>query len=110
MANFSWQEYYADKSIRKVYQDVIEQLLSTIVNDDAEDNLKKITNDFVHQDDSGNAWPPWPWPPWGDDDDDEIPNPNKPESAHELAKKVLKFEGQIANATLDMCVSTSSFC
>jgi endothelin-converting enzyme len=58
----------------------------------------------VQQDGSENVWPPWPWPPWGDGDDDDTPKPDKPESAHELATKVLKFESQIANASLDLCV------
>jgi endothelin-converting enzyme len=63
---------------------------------------EKKTGVLAQQDGSENVWPPWPWPPWGDDDDGKTPKPDKPETAHELAKKVLKFEGQIANASLDL--------
>lgn len=45
-------------------------------------------------------WPPWPWPPWGDD---EKPT-NQTERAHKLAKQVLQFESEIANASLDLLV------
>jgi len=48
-------------------------------------------------------WPPWPWPPWGDDDNDGKKAPlNKTEHAKRLAKKVVKFEQKIANASLDL--------
>jgi endothelin-converting enzyme len=104
-ADLSWQEYYEDKSIRMIYQDVIERLLSALAEEDENEDLtEKNTNILMQQDDSENVWPPWPWPPWGDDDDDKTPKPPKPESPLELAKKVLKFESQIANASLDLYV------
>ena len=55
-------------------------------------------------------WPPWPWPPWGDDDDDkQKKNPkNKTEKAYKLAKKVLRFEKKIADASLDLYVPIPS--
>jgi endothelin-converting enzyme len=97
------KEYYEDKSIRMIYQDVIERLLSALAEEDENEDLtEKNTNILMQQDDSENVWPPWPWPPWGDDDDDKTPKPPKPESPLELAKKVLKFESQIANASLDL--------
>ena len=51
-------------------------------------------------------WPPWPWPPWGDDDDDKQKKSpkNKTEKAYKLAKKVLRFEKKIADASLDLYV------
>lgn len=51
-------------------------------------------------------WPPWPWPPWEGEDDDEDSDSRKPAEdpfsrAHELAREVVKFESEIADATLD---------
>jgi endothelin-converting enzyme len=58
---------------------------------------------MVEQDASENVWPPWPWPPWdGDGDDKEPPPINWTERAHKLAKNVLQFETQIADASLDL--------
>jgi endothelin-converting enzyme len=102
------QEYYEDESIRDVYRDVIERLLSTLAEDDNGDVTTIMTDTLVQQDNSENAWPPWPWPPWGDDDDGEAPKP-KPESPHILARKVLEFESRIAEASLDLCVETIIF-
>jgi endothelin-converting enzyme len=99
--DLSWQEYYDDPAIRKIYQDVIERLLATLF-DEVEDVTEKRANVFVQQDAGEHVWPPWPWPPWGDDDDDKSPKPDKPMTPHELAKKVLKFESQIAKASLDL--------
>jgi len=95
------KEYYDDAAIRKIYQDVIERLLATL-SDEVEDVTEKRANVFVQQDASEHVWPPWPWPPWGDDDNDKSPKPDKPLTPHELAKKVLKFESQIAKASLDL--------
>lgn len=51
-------------------------------------------------------WPPWPWPPWDGDepgDDDGSPEQgNRTEKAHAMAKKILDFETDIAQATLDL--------
>ena len=82
---------------------------------DAEDNatqqenlLRKDSPVLVGNKDS-YTWPPWPWPPWegdGDGDDDEDDgddNPiNKTLGAHELAKKIVKFERKLAQASLDL--------
>lgn len=84
---------------------------------DAEDNAsqQEIRRDspvLVSNEDSDN-WPPWPWPPWeGDDDDDDDDDEddgsgkrvNKTLRAHELAKKIVKFERKLAQASLDLCV------
>lgn len=58
---------------------------------------------MVNQDTAkaSKLWPPWPWPPWDDPEDDK-PEINQTEKAHKLAKKVLKFEGQIAKYSLDL--------
>ncbi|GAW06292.1 endothelin-converting enzyme 1 [Lentinula edodes] len=53
-------------------------------------------------------WPPWPWPPWGGDDgDDDGDNGgkkpvNKTKRVQKLAKEVVKFESEIAHASLDL--------
>jgi endothelin-converting enzyme len=101
-ADPEWQEYYEDESIRKIYQDVVERLLSSLAEKNDTDLPEEKTRILIQQD-GENVWPPWPWPPWGDDDG-KTPKPDKPESHHELAKKVLKFETQIANASLDLYV------
>ena len=80
---------------------------------DAEDNAsqQEIREDppvLVSNKDS-DTWPPWPWPPWdGDDDDDDDDEDgggkrvNKTLRAHELAKKIVKFERKLAQASLDL--------
>ena len=86
---------------------------------DAEDNaiqqkrlLRRDSPVLVSNEDSDN-WPPWPWPPWdgdgngGDGDEDEDDGggkrANKTLTAHELAKKIVKFERKLAQASLDLC-------
>ena len=61
-----------------------------------------------------NTWPPRPWPPWDGDgggDEDEGDGggkrANKTLRAHELAKKIVKFERKLAQASLDLCVFNS---
>jgi endothelin-converting enzyme len=87
----------------------VERLLVTLA--DAEDNAsqQEIREDFpvlVSNEDSV-TWPPWPWPPWDGDDDDEDDgggkHVNKTLRAHELAKKIVKFERKLAQASLDLC-------
>lgn len=83
----------------KVYREVIEKLLLALAEEE-ETFRKKATGQVVNQDES--VWPPWPWPPWGDDDDgdDDDKPTNKTEDAHKLAKKVVKFEKRLADASL----------
>ena len=81
---------------------------------DAEDNdvqrkpfLRRNSPILVSNEDF-NTWPPRPWPPWegddGDSDDDEGGEPiNRTLGAHELAKKIVKFERKLAQASLDLC-------
>lgn len=87
-----------------MYKDVLERLLLTLAEE--EDILKqKALANLVSNEETAHYWPPWPWPPWGDDDDgdDGEKDPiNQTERAHKLAKKVLKFESQLANASLDL--------
>lgn len=56
--------------------------------------------------DEERVWPPWPWPPW-DEDGNENDDTRKPAEdpflrARELARQVVKFESEIAAATLDL--------
>ncbi|KAL0578146.1 hypothetical protein V5O48_003851 [Marasmius crinis-equi] len=105
------KEYYEDEDIRKVYQEVLEKLLLAV--DDGKDDdedvddspapaSSKPSTTFIEQ--GEDSWPPWPWPPWGGDDDDDEPKKpvNHTKRAHKLAKGVLKFESQIAKASLDL--------
>jgi endothelin-converting enzyme len=84
--------------MQKIYQDVVERLFLTLFEEEA--RLKQKNPPVL----VANAWPPWPWPPWeGDDGEDDDNKPvNQTKRAHELAKKVLKFESQIANVSLDL--------
>ena len=81
---------------------------------DAEDKASqhKIREDppVLVSNENSDTWPPWPWPPWdGDDDGDEDEDDgggkrvNKTLRAHELAKKIVKFERKLAQASLDLC-------
>ncbi|KAL0947409.1 hypothetical protein HGRIS_013522 [Hohenbuehelia grisea] len=118
------KEYYEEKSITKVYRSVLEELISTLAEEEEKATqqpstlLQLATNEddvpeeeyesLTVNDDSGekNFWPPWPWPPWGGEDPDDDDGGKKPENrtqdAHKLAKKVLKFEQRIAKASLDL--------
>lgn len=97
-----------------VYQDVIERLLVTLRDDD--DDVMGMTNipseplqtilQTEQLEDEERVWPPWPWPPWGGEEDDEDDDTRKPANdpflrAHELAREIVKFESEIAAATLD---------
>ncbi|KAK7049256.1 hypothetical protein VNI00_005857 [Paramarasmius palmivorus] len=101
------KEYYQDDDVREIYQDVLEKLLLAVTDDEedyeAKRTPKKGSSSMVVQTD--NSWPPWPWPPWGGDgdDDDGGKKPSSPaKKARKLAKKILKFESLIANASLDL--------
>lgn len=88
----------------QVYKDVIERLLFTL--SEEEDSLQSKPDLLVQE---SNLWPDWPWPPWGDGDHDDEGKPvNKSEEAHRLAKEVVKFETQLAQASLDLQVFTST--
>ena len=96
-----------------VYQDVIERLLVTLRDDEV---IRKtnhpserlhITLQTEQLEDEERVWPPWPWPPWDGKDDDDNPDSRKPAEdpflrAHELAREVVRFESDIAAATLDL--------
>ncbi|KAJ7168203.1 hypothetical protein C8R43DRAFT_1121386 [Mycena crocata] len=90
------KEYYDEDSILDVYQDVVERLLYTL-SEEEEKLMQRPTQTLV---DNTNLWPSWPWPPW-DGDDGEEDKPNRTETAHKMAKEVLKFETRLANASLD---------
>jgi endothelin-converting enzyme len=99
------KEYFEEKSVRKIYTNVLGRLLVALADEDDALKLKAQTPSFAENGDS-NVWPPWPWPPWGgngDDDDDKKPV-NRTEQAYKLAKKVVKFERKIAKASLDLDV------
>ncbi|TFY82283.1 hypothetical protein EWM64_g1728 [Hericium alpestre] len=100
------KEYYEDKPIRKVYKGVVERLLFASYEDE-EQAQKKIAENLVQNEETVKAWPPWPWPPWGgdgDDDDGDKKPKNRSELAKHLARKVVKFERRLANASLDLDV------
>ncbi|KAF9567593.1 zincin [Agrocybe pediades] len=103
------KEYYAEESISAAYEEVLGRLLDIFSKDDEEeDGIKEssqTTRAFTDNDDA-NVWPPFPWPPWGGDDDhDGGKKPvNRTEEAYKLAKKVVKFEGRLANSSLDLDV------
>lgn len=92
-----------------MYQDVIERLLSSLRDDKvlSEDNLGTVFQ-TEELEESEHVWPPWPWPPWDEDGDDDNEDgrerhPGDPfQNARELAQKVVKFETEIADATLDL--------
>ncbi|TFY65494.1 hypothetical protein EVG20_g5570 [Dentipellis fragilis] len=97
------KEYFEDKPTRKVYKDVIRRLL-TVAYADEEESQKKLANNLVQNEEAAKVWPPWPWPPWGGDDDDDKSPKNHTEQIKKLAKKVVKFERRIAQASLDLDV------
>lgn len=105
------QEYYKEQDVLSVYQDVIERLLVTL-RDDEVMGMTNLPSERLHTilqteqlEDEERVWPPWPWPPW-DGEDDEDDDSRKPTDdpflrARELAREVVKFESEIAAATLD---------
>ncbi|KAF8894469.1 hypothetical protein BD779DRAFT_1467099 [Infundibulicybe gibba] len=106
------KEYYEEKSIMKIYQDVVERLLSILSEDQNDPDV--ISPDInqsegvqlpLASDKDAPVWPPWPWPPWdgdGNDDGGEKKPPGRSRGAHKLAKEVLKFERKLADASLDL--------
>ncbi|KIJ69577.1 hypothetical protein HYDPIDRAFT_24406 [Hydnomerulius pinastri MD-312] len=107
------REYYKEQGILSIYQDVIERLLVTLRDDEVlgtSNSMGKhspIVLQSEQLEDSERVWPPWPWPPWDGDDDDEGDDDRKPRDdpflrAHELAQQVVRFEAEIADATLDL--------
>lgn len=95
-----------------VYQDVIERLLVTL-RDDEVMGMTTLPSERLHTilqtdqlEDEEHVWPPWPWPPWDGEEDDQNGDTRKPaedpfQRAHELAREVVRFESEIAAATLD---------
>ncbi|KAJ4467451.1 hypothetical protein C8J55DRAFT_229721 [Lentinula edodes] len=102
------KEYYEEEDIRIVYQSVIEKLLFAVSDEEEKVLLQRSveTSPVLIKQDS--IWPPWPWPPWGGDDgDDDGDNGgkkpvNKTKRVQKLAKEVVKFESEIAHASLDL--------
>ena len=98
------QEYYEEESIVELYRDVLEHLLLAL--DDEDEKLESLVAQLeepglvVHEE-RLRVWPPWPWPPWGGDDDGDEPE-DRTERAHRLAKAIIKFEKEIAEASLDL--------
>ncbi|GLB35092.1 putative peptidase family M13 [Lyophyllum shimeji] len=102
------KEYYNDKSVLRVYQDVIEHLLLILSDEDESGKSVRSTDAAVMvTNEDSKAWPPWPWPPWGEDGDDKGDDKkpvNKTRRAHKLAKKIVKLEERLAEASLDLDV------
>ncbi|EKM82802.1 hypothetical protein AGABI1DRAFT_68768 [Agaricus bisporus var. burnettii JB137-S8] len=102
------KEYFQEKPIRKLYQAVIERFL-TILDDEQDANIMDTSHKqegFSVQQEGEKMWPPWPWPPWDEDgdDDDGDTRPPKRRNLHKLAKKVVDFESNMAEASLDLDV------
>ncbi|KAF8078094.1 hypothetical protein FPV67DRAFT_33082 [Lyophyllum atratum] len=100
------KEYYKDKLVLQVYQNVLERLLITLSEEDESDEHVQMANTpvMVTIEDS-KVWPPWPWPPWGGDDDDKDGGKkpvNNTRRAHKLAKGIVKLEKRLAKASLDL--------
>ncbi|KAF9233936.1 hypothetical protein BU15DRAFT_90170 [Melanogaster broomeanus] len=107
------KEYYKEQGILSVYRDVIERLLVSLRDDEVMGVVERSTehSPIILQteelEDKERVWPPWPWPPWDGEGDDESDDDRKPPKdpflrAHELAQQVIKFEAEIADATLDL--------
>lgn len=106
------KEYYREQGILSIYQDVIERLLDSLRDDEVIHSVKadhspSIVLQAEELEDSERVWPPWPWPPWdkerdeGDNSDDR--RPYEPFfNARALAQQVVRFESEIAEATLDL--------
>ena len=101
------QEYYDDKAILDVYQQVVERLL--VVLSEEEDKLRASESVTIQD---SNVWPPWPWPPWDEDGDDEGGDKrptNGTERAHKFARRILALEKRLAKASLDLSVLISFY-
>ncbi|KAE9406755.1 zincin [Gymnopus androsaceus JB14] len=99
------KEYYEEDDTCEVYQDVIGRLL-LIVSEEGEQALHSQSESSLVFVQINNAWPPWPgpghWPPWGGDEEEGQEPINKTQKVHKLAKEVVKFEREIARASLDL--------
>ena len=100
------QEYFEEKDIVDLYQETLAKFIEAL-DETPERSVEKELEPASDTEEKQKVWPPWPWPPWGDDDNDghhggDGQPGNKSERAQELAKKVVKFEKQIANASLDL--------
>jgi endothelin-converting enzyme len=107
------QEVYNDQETVDIYEKTIERLLLTFFESDNDgdgdsdgddDEKSSVTHvpPLQISEENGQTWPPWPWPPWDGGKDKEPVNKTK--RAHDLAREVIKFETQIAEASLDACV------
>lgn len=98
------KEYYEEKDITKLYQEVIEKLLTAIyvAEEEEEDERPSTLSRFFKVPAfrllEETVWPPWPWPPGGPDDGPKTPY----ERATEHAKEIVEFERKLAKATLDL--------
>lgn len=96
--------------MRELYKDTLAHMLLAL-DDDADFAPASSSSTGALVEENGEkekVWPPWPWPPWDGDDDDkdhgghEGRRANRTEYAYELAGDVVKFEKQIAKASLDL--------
>ncbi|KAI6127044.1 hypothetical protein F5141DRAFT_1249521 [Pisolithus sp. B1] len=107
------QEYYKDQAILSIYQDVIKCLLVTLHDDEVINDLEdadqlSIILQAEKLEDSECVWPPWPWPLWNSHKGD-CNNSKDCKPTHdpffqvcELSQQVIRFESDIAEATLDL--------
>ena len=100
------KEYYEEKEITKLYQEVLEKLLTIIYEaEEEEEEERERPSTFsrffkkpVFRVLEETTWPPWPWPPWGGDDEPKTPS----ERATQHSKKIVELEHSLAQASLDL--------
>ena len=100
------KEYYEEKEITKLYQEVLEKLLTIIYEAEEDEDeererpsaLSRFFKKPVFRVLEETTWPPWPWPPWGGDDEPKTPS----ERAMQHSKKIVELERSLAQASLDL--------
>lgn len=112
------KEYFEEKDITSVYKETLSKLLESVFDlldkdkpDEDGEDVKGLSSAALINNDEPQTWPPWPWPPWnpdepgdGGDGGGKEPGGDLPkfERARKLAKKVVKFESELAKASLDL--------
>lgn len=86
---------------------MVERFLTILDNEEDESATDVVETSYqqsgISVQESEKMWPPWPWPPWdGDDGDGGDNEPSKRRDMRKLAKKVVDFESNIAEASLDL--------
>ena len=80
-------------------------MLLTLSEETEPENARRLPNVILANNEDESVWPPWPWPPWSGDDDDNDGSDkpiNRTLQIQKLARKVVKFERKLAQASLDL--------